>query len=161
MDPRTLKDKDGREYLVRAYLPEDRDHLQRFYEAFEPKRRAQGLPPHTPDRIATWLSDVLDAGLHFIVYLGDDVVGHALVVETGRPGVGEYAIFLREDIRGRGLGTALNRLIVDESKAARMKGLWLTVEPHNRAAIRSYEKAGFHFVPGTIFSLEAEMVLDF
>lgn len=156
-----LDDKDGREYIVRAYLPGDRDELQRFYEAFEPKRRAQGLPPHTPDRIASWLSSVLDDGLHLIVHLDDSLVGHALVVETGRPGVGEYAIFLRGDIRGRGLGTALNRLIVEESKAAGMKGLWLTVEPHNRAAIRSYEKAGFHFVPGTIFSLEAEMVLDF
>ncbi len=161
MDPRTVYDKEGREYVVRSYTEADREDLQRFYDEFQPKRRAQGLPPHTPDRVAAWLDGVLNEGMHLVARLDGALVGHALVVATGRPGVGEYAIFLREDIRGRGLGTELNLLVVEEAKATGSRGLWLTVEPHNRAAIRSYEKAGFHFVPGTIFSLEAEMELDF
>ena len=41
-----------------------------------------------------------------------------------------------------------------------MQRLWLSVEPHNRAAIRSYEKVGFRFLPGTIFSPEAEMEME-
>jgi hypothetical protein len=33
------------------------------------------------------------------------------------------------------------------------------VEPYNRPAVRSYEKAGFRFVPATIYSPEVEMEL--
>ena len=88
-----------------------------------------------------------------------DAIGHALLVPTGRAGVSEYAVFLRQDHRGRGLGTALNRAAIDAAREAGLKGLWLSVEPHNRAALRSYEKAGFTLLPGTLFSPEAEMQL--
>ena len=40
-----------------------------------------------------------------------------------------------------------------------MSRLWLWVEPFIRAALRSYEKAGFRFVPATIYSPEVEMEL--
>lgn len=155
--PVTLRDKIGTEYVVRVMEPSDREALLRFYEQFEPKRRAQGLPPSGIDRITSWLDSILTAGFHLLAFRDDELVGHALVMPTGREGVGEYAIFLREDIRGQGFGTELNRHVVDASRAAGLRGLWLTVEPRNRPAIRSYEKVGFRFIPETVFSIEAEM----
>lgn len=160
VDASILHDKDGVPFEVRAYRPADRSELQAFYEAFEPKRRAQGLPPGEPERIEAWLSDVLRSGIHLIAVREGGLIGHALVMPTSRPGVGEYAVFLREDVRGRGLGTALNGEVIARARNAGLRGLWLTAEPRNRAAIRSYEKVGFRFVPETIFSIEAEMELD-
>lgn len=155
---RMRRDKGGVPFLVRACLPGDLESLQRFYESFEPKRVAQGLPPSSPDRMRKWLRSVLETGIHLVaVREGVGLIGHAFVVPTGRPGVGEYAVFLHQDLRGRGVGTELNRAAVEEARAAGMKRLWLSVEPRNWAAIRSYEKVGFEFVPQTVFSIEPEM----
>jgi len=73
--------------------------------------------------------------------------------------VNEYAIFLSREVRGQGVGTQVNRLSVELARSMDLRGLWLSVEPHNRPALRSYEKAGFRFVPGTVFSPEVEMEL--
>jgi ribosomal protein S18 acetylase RimI-like enzyme len=78
---------------------------------------------------------------------------------TASEGVAEYAIFLREDQRGQGVGTALTLLAIETAREHGLHRLWLSVELQNRAAMRSYEKAGFRFLPGTIYSPEAEMEL--
>jgi L-amino acid N-acyltransferase len=157
----TYHDKEGIPFQVRDFAPTDRQELQEFYEAFVPKRAAQGLPPSTPDRIHAWLKTVLASGLHILAFRNDELIGHAMVMDTERPGIGEYAVFLRLDARGRGVGTELNRVVAERAKAAGRRGLWLTVEPRNRAAVRSYEKVGFRFDPHSIYSLEAEMELFF
>lgn len=154
-----LQDKQNRPFMVREYRDSDRNELQRFYEAFEPKRTAQGLPPVGSRRIGNWLSSILTRGVHLIACVDGELIGHALVVPSERPGIGEYAIFLREDMRDRGIGTAMNRTMLDMARREGIGGLWLTVEPHNRAAIRSYEKVGFRFIPETVFSTEPEMEL--
>jgi RimJ/RimL family protein N-acetyltransferase len=153
------RDKDGIAFHVREYQPQDRPALERFYDAFVPKRAAQGLPPADPPRIRRWLDGVLVSGIHHLAFRDGELIGHAFVLSTQRDGIGEYAVFLREDRRGRGLGTELNRTVVDAARNRGLDGLWLTVEPWNRAAIRSYEKVGFRFVPGTLFGTELEMEL--
>jgi GNAT superfamily N-acetyltransferase len=48
-------------------------------------------------------------------------------------------------------------------EAARANGcarLWLSVEPSNRAALRSYEKVGFRMLPGSWWAPEVEMAID-
>lgn len=153
-------DRQGEPFEIRTLSPEDRTDLEAFYEAFEPKRAAQGLPPEGTERIRKWLAQLLSWGTHLAVTRNGELVGHALVVPTNREGVGEYAVFLRRDLRGRGIGTQMNRAIVEAARNAGYAGLWLTVTPGNRAAIRSYEKVGFTFVPSTVLSMEAEMELD-
>lgn len=157
--PRLLHDKEGNAFEVRAFLPADRSSLEIFYDAFEPKRAAQGLPPKGLERISRWLDSVLSQGHHLLTFRDGVLVGHALLIPTAEEGVAEYAVFLDRNHRGRGLGTALNRASIQEARAAGLTGLWLTVEPHNRAALRSYENAGFALIPGTLFSSEAEMRL--
>ena len=154
-----LLDKHGDPYQVREYLPGDRPALELFYQEFEPKRAAQGLPHKDSDRIGRWLDSILAHGVHLLTFREDRLVGHALLVPMGADGVSEYAVFLHQELRGRGLGTELNRAAIEAARKAGLKSLWLSVEPHNRAALRSYEKAGFTLIPGTIFSPEAEMRL--
>jgi RimJ/RimL family protein N-acetyltransferase len=146
--------------MVRRYRPEDRPLLDDFYDAFEPKRAAQGLPPEGPARVSRWLEGVLAGGDHLIVEVDGKLVGHAMLMPTGKPGVREYAIFLDRSVRGRGVGTQVNRLSVELARTLDLNGLWLSVEPHNRAAVRSYQKAGYRFKPSTLYSPEFEMELD-
>jgi RimJ/RimL family protein N-acetyltransferase len=157
--PATLRDKEGRVFNVRELRPDDRAALEQFYDAFDPKRAAQGLPPEGRARIERWLDQVLPNGTHLAVEREGRLVGHAMLLPTEKPGVNEYAIFLSREVRGQGVGTQVNQLSVELARTMDLRGLWLSVEPHNRPALRSYEKAGFRFVPGTVFSPEVEMEL--
>lgn len=156
----TRLDKAGEPFGVRPYRASDRQALVHFYEQFEPKRAAQGLPPLGVERIERWLGSVLPQGIHLVALREGQLIGHALVVPTEQPDSSEYAVFVRQDQRGLGMGTELNRIALDVARAAGVRRLWLSVEPHNRAALRSYEKVGFRMIPHTAFSPEAEMQVD-
>lgn len=155
--PAACADKAGNPFTVRNLAAGDRGALDEFYLGFEPKRAAQGLPPIGSDRIARWLNAVLPSGSHLIVERAGQLIGHAMLIPAAPPGTAEYAIFLDKTVRGRGVGTVVNRLAVTAARDAGFSRLWLSVEPHNRAALRSYHKAGFRFRPATMFSAEAEM----
>jgi RimJ/RimL family protein N-acetyltransferase len=158
--PATLHDKEGRVFQVRAYRAEDRRALEEFYDAFDPKRAAQGLPPAGAARVARWLDVILPTGTHLLVEREGRLVGHAMLMPTERAEVSEYAIFLAREVRGQGVGTRVNRLSAELARTMNVTRLWLSVEPHNRAALRSYEKAGFRFRPATLYSPEMEMELE-
>lgn len=147
-------------FSVRELRPGDRAALERFYDDFDPKRAAQGLPPEGAARVARWLDDILAAGSHMVVEREGRMIGHAMLMPTARADTREYAIFLSHDVRGQGVGTQVNRLTVEMARAMDVHRLWLSVEPHNRPALRSYEKAGFRFRPGTIYSPEVEMEME-
>ena len=157
--PAHLHDKEGRPFTVRTLVVRDRPALEAFYDAFDPKRAAQGLPPAGQARVARWLNQILAKGMHLAVERGGHLVGHAMLLAMDRPGVAEYAIFLAREVRGQGVGTQVNRVAVEVARATGVERLWLSVEPHNRAALRSYEKAGFEFVSATVYSPEVEMEL--
>ena len=157
--PARLHDKEGRDFGVRIFGRHDRPALDEFYDAFDPKRAAQGLPPAGRERVNRWLDQILSSGTHLVVERGGGLVGHAMLLPTDRAGIREYAIFLAREVRGQGVGTQVGRLTVEVARALGLAGVWLSVEPHNRAAVRSYEKAGFRFVPATIYSPEVEMEL--
>lgn len=157
--PSIVFDKENRVSAVRPYRSGDRESLEGFYSAFTPKREAQGLPPEGPARIARWLDSILRNGTHLLVEHEGRLVGHAMLIPTDRPGVSEYAIFLEEGARGQGLGTEVNILSAQVARTLRIDRLWLSVEPRNRPAVRSYEKAGFRFRPETVFTPELEMEL--
>lgn len=157
--PATLRDREGQPFTVRAYRPGDRPLLDAFYDAFEPKRAAQGLPPSGTARVARWLNAVLGGGEHLVVEREGRLVGHAMLMPTAEPGVREYAIFLDQSVRGRGMGTQVNRLAAELARVLGLRRLWLSVEPQNRAALRSYLRAGFVFRSATVYTPEVEMDL--
>lgn len=155
-----LGDKDGGAFALRRFDPADRARLELFYHEFMPKRGAQGLPPDGAHRIQRWLDLVLRTGTHLLADRDGRLIGHCMLIPTRDPGVAEYAVYVHQDFRDRGVGTAMNRATVAVAAAEGLRRLWLSVEPGNRAAVRSYEKAGYRFLPGTVLSLEAEMVVD-
>jgi L-amino acid N-acyltransferase YncA len=157
--PRQLSDKEGSAFTIRAYAPADRRALEAMYDDFMPKRAAQGLPPASEEGVQRWLDRVLAHGRHFIVEIERALVGHAMLIPAADEMV-ELATFLHQRIRDRGIGTALNRLALDVAKHDGARRVWLSVEPSNRLAIRSYEKVGFRRLPGSLWAPELEMAAD-
>lgn len=154
--PIRLKDKQGDTFTLRRYRPEDRDSLEAMYHAFEPKRVAQGLPPVSREQCARWLDAVLGGGHHLVVEIHDHILGHGMLLPFGEDAA-ELANFLHQEVRDRGIGTALNRGLLDLAREYDVRRVWLSVEPSNRRAIRSYEKVGFRRCPVEPFTPELEM----
>lgn len=152
-------DKEGRAFVVRPVGPDDRVALREMYQTFEPKRGAQGLPPAHPQQRIRWLDGVLSHGFHLVVVVGREVVGHGMLLPYA-PDAAELANFLHQSVRDRGIGTALNRALLELGRDQRIRTVWLSVEPSNRRAIRSYEKVGFRRRPTSLWSPEIEMEID-
>lgn len=154
--PLALLDKAGRPFKARLFTSADRYVLEEMYRAFDPKRRAQGLPPGDGESIHRWLDQVLSAGTHVLVEVEGEVLGHLMVIPIDGD-TSELANFLHQKIRNRGIGTALNMLALEIARGQGKRRVWLSVEPSNRIAIRSYEKAGFRRLPGSLWAPEVEM----
>ena len=150
-------DKLGETFLIRPFVEDDGDALLEMYDDFEPKRVAQGLPPADPEHRARWLASVLEAGHHLVVEIDGRVVGHGMLLPFQDVVVAELANFLHQTTRDRGIGTTLNRALLDLGRELGMRRVWLSVEPFNRRAIRSYEKVGFAKLPATAWAPEVEM----
>lgn len=155
-DPIPYRDKQGNEFLLRRYSTWDRDGLLAMYDAFEPKRIAQGLPPGDPEPRRRWLDTVLSDGWHLVVVVDGVVVGHGMILPFEVDSA-ELANFIHQSMRDRGIGTVLNRALLEEAARAGIRRVWLSVEPSNRRAIRSYEKVGFRRTPGSGWGPEIEM----
>ncbi|MEJ2503327.1 MAG: GNAT family N-acetyltransferase [Gemmatimonadota bacterium] len=151
-----LRDKQGRGFTLRPLGPGDRTELETMYEVFEPKRVAQGLPPDAADQRARWLDSILSDGLHLLVEIDGAICGHGMLLPFS-PDAAELANFLHQSIRDRGIGTALNRALVQAGRERGLRRIWLSVEPSNQRAIRSYEKVGFRRLPATPWAPEIEM----
>ncbi|HSJ15392.1 MAG TPA: GNAT family N-acetyltransferase [Longimicrobiales bacterium] len=154
--PRDLVDKTGRRFRVRAYTPKDRGPLEEMYRAFDPKRGAQGLPPGDGESIRRWLDLVLRHGQHVLVEIEGEILGHLMVIPMSAD-TSELANFLHQAIRNCGIGTALNRIALELARRDGRRRMWLSVEPSNRIAIRSYEKAGFRRTSASLWAPELEM----
>jgi RimJ/RimL family protein N-acetyltransferase len=154
-----LTDKLGQPFVLRMLLPDDYRGLIAMYEAFEPKRAAQGLPPGSREQIVRWLAGTLAAGIHVVVEVEGEILGHGMLLPY-QPGAAELANFLHQSIRDRGIGTALNRQLLDAGREQGLRRAWLSVEPSNRRAIRAYEKVGFRRRSISLWSPEIEMELE-
>jgi RimJ/RimL family protein N-acetyltransferase len=154
-----MEDRRGEPFEVRDMVPSDRVALEAMYAGFEPKRGAQGLPPAHAEGIRRWLDRVLAGGTHLLAVCAGRICGHVMLVPTNGDAV-ELANFVHQAWRNRGIGTALNRVAVDRARAAGVRRVWLCVEPSNRAALKSYERAGFRILPGGEWAPELEMALD-
>lgn len=152
-----LTDKRGEPFTVRNMAPEDRRALHEMYLDFLPKRAAQGLPPETEYAQKRWLDHVLKGGEHLLVEIKGVVSGHLMLIPMQDGRAIELAIYLHQSIRGRGIGTAMNRLAVELARTQGYHKVWLSVEVTNVAAIRSYQKAGFKRTAATMWAHEIEM----
>lgn len=156
MQRATHTDKLGEPFVLRPVRAGDRDGLGAMYDDFEPKRVAQGIPPADAGQRVRWLDSVLGQGHHIVVEVAEEVMGHGMLLPF-RSHEAELANFLHQSIRDRGIGTALNQALLDLAREHGIRRVWLSVEPFNRRAIRSYEKVGFRRRPASPWAPEVEM----
>src|SRR5207237_10542060 len=124
---------------------------------FQPERAAQGLPPAQESRLRAWLDRTLVMGHHLVVFVQNQLVGHIMLIPMKQPGSVELANFLHQSVRNRGIGTALNHVAVELAHDLGYTRVWLSVEPSNRAAVKSYKKAGFRLLERSLNAQEMEM----
>lgn len=155
--PILLTDKQGEPFIIREMEPADRRPLHEMYLDFLPKRAAQGLPPESEYAQKRWLDHVLKGGIHLLVEVSDVVKGHLMLIPMENGDAVELAIYLHQSIRGRGIGTAMNKLAVNLARLTGYQKIWLSVEVTNVPAIKSYQKAGFKRTAATLWAHEIEM----
>jgi len=153
-----VRDKDRRVYDVTLAGEKGLLKLLSFYEEFEPKGAFEGIPPVRRRERRRWVTGLVAGWRNFLVLAGDRVVGHVAVTMGGSV-LQELIIFLHQDHRGRGLGTAALRYIVAQLEEEGCRRLWLTVENTNLPAIRCFLKVGFQFT-SSLMESELEMILD-
>jgi ribosomal protein S18 acetylase RimI-like enzyme len=144
---------DNAEMNIRPARQDDLDNLWNFLAlaAFEPDAAAARALPVVAAHLQGWRRPT-DFGV--IAELDGDPVGAAWARQLGEQGnpfyvddrTLEISVAVRPDARGRGIGTALVRALMDAAKS-RGVGLCLNVRETN-PAFRLYERLGFRRVPG-------------
>lgn len=155
-EPIEIPTRNGNILLVRENTLDDFASLVAMYKGFEPKRVAQGLPPPDVPRIAVWLDQLQQKSRSLLAFDGEIVVAHAILCPISDAAV-EFTIFVHQDYRCIGLGTALTRLAVAFSDQCGFAEVFLTTELSNLPAIRVYRRVGFQVTSS--FGDECEMKL--
>ncbi len=137
---------------------EEVEALIAMYEDFDPADRAQGIPPIGRDRIEAWLDNVLGEGVDVIAAQDGGILGHATLVSDGN-GEYELAIFVHQDHRRQGIGSAMLGVLLGAAADAGIEYVWLSVERWNTGAIKLYESVGFETCDSGSFELEMALRL--
>ncbi len=125
----------------RRATPADRNALLDMYSGFEPKGAAMGLPPRKDT--AKWLDELVNYP-NFIAIVRGRLVGHSVLCTGGESA--EIAVFVHQDYRGRGLGRALLKAMIEEARRLGVRRVWGIAEFDNIPMLRLAYSLGF--VPG-------------
>lgn len=154
--PVWVETRKGRKVEIRDFVPGDFGALVRMYKTFEPKRVAQGLPPPDVPRIAHWLDQLAQKSHALLAWDGSNIVAHTILCPMPADAV-EFTIFVHQDYRQEGLGTALSKLTLELAAAMGFSKVYLTTETVNFRALRLFRKLGFKTT--SCYGDELEMVL--
>lgn len=152
-------DRLGRVAEIRNAGMESCSSLLGFYEEFQPKGVAMGLPPSWTDRRQRWVRYLLTRGRNLTARVDLRLAGHLAMVPVGNGGA-EVAIFVHRDFQGRGIGTLLLGAAL---RCARREEGWshLTgwVQADNVPVRQLLRRAGFVFCPSMDPIQEARLSL--
>ncbi len=146
------------DFTVRQSDLADFGALVQMYKTFEPKGVAQGLPPRELRRIAHWLARLHEKARALVALEGDRVIAHAILCPISEAAV-EYTVFVHQNFRRQGIGTALSRLAVEWAREAGFAELYISTELSNKAALGLYQKAGFRIASSLHNECEMKLVV--
>ena len=141
---------------IRPVRPGDFDDLLALFEAVAAERQWIGTEPgFDKERYrATWQGMVDgNGGVQLVAYDGQELVGalHLFPLSNGNHDLG---MLVSREHRGKGIGRMLLHAGFAWAQSQNVEKLTLGVFPHNTAAIKLYESAGFV----TVRRLEREIV---
>ncbi|MCW5977970.1 MAG: GNAT family N-acetyltransferase [Bryobacteraceae bacterium] len=143
-------------YSVRAYEAGDAPGLFSMYQGFEPRGSAMGLPPMRAERTHDWLEHLGSSAHNLIALVNDRIIGHAILAKSDTD-VAELAVFVRQEYRRRGVGTALSRAAAAQARTLGYRRLWAAGSADNAPAIRMVMKCGFHRASGAAGEMELDL----
>lgn len=146
----------ARQVSIRAAAPNDLPLLEQMYDSFSPAEVALGLPPRDPERRKAWLIG-LQSGVNLIALAEDRVVGH-LALMPGEHSA-EMAVFVHQDSRRHGIGTALADAAVEICRQKSFRSLWVLISSENNAAHRGLLKYGFRTAWESLGEVKMEYAL--
>lgn len=157
--PVTFTDRRGREIRLVERAGGELEALEPMYRAYDPRDRAQGIPPATPAGVRRWLEGLREA-LHVVALHDERPVGHTfLAPEPGPDRSAELAIFVDRAYQNAGIGTRLMETLLGLGAARGVRRVWLVVQRSNGPAVRLYRKTGFEITAGGRAELEMEREL--
>ena len=108
------------------------------------------LEPRSWEEQQRWFQEHRPPYAVFVATAGDTVAGWgSLSPFRPRPGyrfTAEDSIYVRQDFRGRGIGTALLGLLVDAASRGRFHTVMALIDGDNALSIRLHERFGFRHV---------------
>ena len=139
-------------------LPQ-RDLLLGMYDRFEPLGMAFGLPPYSAEARRYWIGLALDQKINLAAFSPcGDVIGHCFLV-VDKPGSAELAIFVYQEFRRRGVGTALLKTALERAELAGLRRVWTMTSGDNQAALHLQRKCGFRLTNFVFPAVELEIDL--
>ncbi|MDX1512114.1 MAG: GNAT family N-acetyltransferase [Gammaproteobacteria bacterium] len=97
--------------------------------------------------------------LYFLLEQNGEPVGY-IGVQLGETELFLSKIYVRGSERRKGLGGEAVRFVTELARKRGMEKISLTVNKHNTAAIRSYEKLGFENLGSTVKDIGGGFVMD-
>lgn len=115
-----------------------------MYDRLIPLGAVLGLPPHTAAARRAWIRGVLGHKVNGAAFsLAGEIVGHCFLA-ADNSGCAEMAIFVRQESRRKGVGTALAKAALEWGRAAGLRRVWNVTSSDNTAALCLQMNCGFH-----------------
>jgi RimJ/RimL family protein N-acetyltransferase len=143
---------------IRIIGQHHRDLLLAMYDRFDPLGEALGLPPRVDEARRAWVQ----AALHHAVNLAafspaGEAAGHCFLVR-GDADAAELAVFVHQEFRRTGVGTALVKAALQWAAALGLRRVWSLTPSGNIAAIRLQLRCGFR--PANPIYAETTLEID-
>lgn len=146
---RHIEVKDGWRVYVRPIRPEDEPLIHEFLHHVTPEdlrlRFFAAMKEFTHDFIARLTQLDYARAMAFVAFdeASGDLVGVVRVHSDSVYESGEYAILLRSDLKGRGLGWALMQMIIEYARSEGLKAISGDVLQENTVMLAMCRSLGF------------------
>ena len=150
---RHLEVKNGWRIFVRPIRPEDEPAIHEFLRHVTPEdlrlRFFAPMKEFTHEFIARLTQLDYARAMAFVAFdeATDDLVGVVRIHSDSIYESGEYAILLRSDLKGRGLGWVLMQLIIEYAKSEGLKVISGDVLQENAVMLEMCRNLGFEIKP--------------
>ena len=142
--------RDGRRMSLRPIRPDDAPALQRAYarmDAGDKRARLFAPIPELTDQAARQFCTIDEEHELCLVLEAEDepgeILGGGRLMGTPAGETAEFAVSLRSDLKGRGLGSVLLTTLLDVAPQMGFKTVWGSILADNRAMRALAEKLGF------------------
>jgi acetyltransferase len=153
---RHIEVKDGWRIFVRPIRPEDEPlihELLRHVTSHDLRLRFFGPMKEFSHEFVARLTQLDYARAMAFVALDEatgEIVGVVRIHSDSIYETGEYAILLRSDLKGRGLGWTLMQLIIEYARAEGLKTIWGDVLAENTVMLEMCRSLGFEVKPDPV-----------